>query len=43
MRAVITRNAHGEQVHKVHNFTIKEMHQLQYVCVKAEDIGAVTL
>jgi len=29
-------------VHKVYNFTIKEMHQLQHACVKMEDIGAVT-
>jgi len=24
----------------VHNFTTKEMHQLQYACVKMENIGA---
>jgi len=39
---VITQNAHGEQIHKLHNFIIKEMYQLQYTCVKMEEIGAVT-
>jgi len=33
------KNAHGEQVIKMHNFAIKEMHQLQYACVKWDEVS----
>jgi len=39
---MIIKNAHGEQVIQMHNFTIKEMHQLQYACVKMKKWKPIT-
>jgi len=36
---MITKNAHGEQVIKMHNFAIKEMHQRLYACVKWDKVS----